>query len=500
MITTATIDILLVEDNLPDAQYVQEMLPAAVYAVNHAQNLGAAKKLLEDKSYSAILLDLSLPDGHGLATLLSMMGTTPSTAIIVLTGLDDEELAVQAVKFGAQDYVLKRDINENTLGRSIRYAMERKESEKSLHQSVVKAQAAALNLKLALNVSQTGVWLWYPNRDDGVCDDLTLSLIGRSPLPSGNALNSFLDCVHTDDRDMVMHALQEALHLKKEYDVEYRVVHDDGTVRHLAACGQCLYDEAGQPLHVIGLCRDVTKRRLEEENSKRLALLEQREEFMATISHDLKGPLIGANSVLESLARLEMGPLSNHQTEILLQLRNSNGALLLRVQNLVELYRYENGAQTIEFESVDIVALVREYVQELAPLAKISRIRLVAEAPEKVGHIWANESAIRRVLQNLVDNAMKFMPDGGDITLRLHETVNAVTLEVVDTGPGIPPDEQKSLFQRFAQGRIGKRYNPGTGLGLYLCKQIVEAHRGSISCQSTQGEGATFLVILPAMV
>jgi signal transduction histidine kinase len=112
----------------------------------------------------------------------------------------------------------------------------------------------------------------------------------------------------------------------------------------------------------------------------------------------------------------------------------------------------------------------------------------------------ADEKAIRRMLQNLLDNALKFTPRGGAISLKLQNLDEKIVVEIGDTGPGISYEEQKLLFQRFSQGKSGRKYTPGTGLGLYLCKQIVDAHQGEIVCISVEGAGTTFRICLPTAV
>lgn len=111
--------------------------------------------------------------------------------------------------------------------------------------------------------------------------------------------------------------------------------------------------------------------------------------------------------------------------------------------------------------------------------------------------VRADTSSIERVVQNLLDNALKFAPDSGAIKVRLVSTDPNTILEIEDNGPGIAPEEQSLLFKRFYQGAAGKRYTGGSGLGLYLCKQIVVAHSGSIECQSKPGQTTVFRVSLP---
>lgn len=361
---TKPISILLVEDSKPDARYVQEMLKPPAYAHTHKLSLADAQEC-EPSSFDVLLLDLTLPDASGLESFLAMLGWAPSLPIIILTGLDDEDIAVKAVQLGAQDYILKKEISEHTLSRTIRYAIER---------------------------------------------------------------NQF------------------------------------------------------------------------QENTKRLAVFEQHEEFMATLTHDLKNPLIGANRILELMAEQVMGGVSPKQAKLLLQLRDSNKLLLSMIQNLIEVYRFERDVDSVRLEDTNLLTIINQCVDEIEPIAEHRGISLMANLPPEIKNVLADADSIRRVVQNLLGNALKFTPDGGQIRLAIYATIKSVIVEIGDTGPGIPADEQVRLFQRFSQGRVGRKYTPGTGLGLYLCKQIVDAHHGEIVCESKEGVGTTFKVSLPTAI
>jgi signal transduction histidine kinase len=164
------------------------------------------------------------------------------------------------------------------------------------------------------------------------------------------------------------------------------------------------------------------------------------------------------------------------------------------VQNLIEVYRFENGKPTLTLELVALDQIASPTVNELAVLAADKGIQLIQNIPENLGGIAVDRQSIRRVLQNLLDNAIKFSDRGGAVQIIAEEEVHAITIHVKDTGIGIPADEQGSIFERFVQG---KRRTVGSGLGLYLCKQIVTAHKGTITCSSIEGRGTTFSVRLP---
>jgi signal transduction histidine kinase len=180
-------------------------------------------------------------------------------------------------------------------------------------------------------------------------------------------------------------------------------------------------------------------------------------------------------------------------------LRRSNHQLLVMVQNLIEVYRYEAGQPVLAFEELDLFEVIRIPIRELKALADHRAVQLIEDLPKTVARVSADRLAIRRVFLNLLDNALKFTAQGGSIQVTAELNDKNVIVHVSDTGIGISEKDQAQLFQRFWQGESGKRYAPGTGLGLYLCKQIVGAHSGNISVASIENQGTTFSVTLPRL-
>ncbi len=357
------IKVLLIEDSIPDAKFVRTLLPKQQYDFVHVISLADAAQEIKKFPFDVVLLDLSLPDASGLESLESLQQSDVDIPIVILTGLNDEDTALRAMKLGAQDYVQKSDVNASFLERSIRYAIER-------------------------NVS--------------------------------------------------------------------------------------------------------------EQDRKRLAVLEQREEFMATLTHDLKNPLMGTNRVLELLAEQAMGSISDEHAELLLQIRDSNKLLLAMIQNLLDVYRFEKDINAVVLANTHLRDVLSSCLKDITPFAESKKIQIKTSYSETMTTVVADAMAMRRVFQNLLDNALKFTPAGGQISLKVAPTNGSVCVEIEDNGPGMSKDELSRIFNRFAQGRAGRKFSPGTGLGLFLCKQIVEAHNGQIVCQSQEGQGAKFLVTLPA--
>jgi two-component system sensor histidine kinase/response regulator len=255
------------------------------------------------------------------------------------------------------------------------------------------------------------------------------------------------------------------------------------------------------------ICKPVDKKellarvrallRLKHSMDEQLFLSQRREDFVTRLTHDLRTPLIAADQFLKLRKEVVFGNTLSAMRESLEQMAQSNQTLLSMVDTLLEVYQYEAGGKTLDFFVVDLWELCQQVVQELMPLADVKHLTLKAVLTEgtkaSLVSVRGDRLELRRLLTNLVGNAIRFS-DAGSVEVRLNSTVQGVTIEVEDTGIGMNPEEQLLLFDRFRQGKHQRR---GNGLGLYLSRQIVEAHQGNISVSSTVGKGSRFTVYLP---
>ncbi|MBX9668178.1 MAG: PAS domain-containing protein [Candidatus Obscuribacterales bacterium] len=256
------------------------------------------------------------------------------------------------------------------------------------------------------------------------------------------------------------------------------------------------WDLAAWPLkdkknQVIGVC--VSTMEVDERSN----VDKQREDFIATLVHDLKTPLIGADRTLELIINGTLGDVDESQSEVLQMVRRSNQGLLRMVQNLIEVYRYDFSDPDLAFEHVSLFDLSSECARELMAVAEQKHIAFELNLPLGHGGVQIDALAIRRVVLNLIDNAIKFTASRGVVRVWGEETPNQVMVHVKDTGIGIADNELNKVFEKFWRSERGKGQAVGTGLGLYLCKQIVDAHQGDIAVASDEGRGTTFTIMLP---
>jgi signal transduction histidine kinase len=235
---------------------------------------------------------------------------------------------------------------------------------------------------------------------------------------------------------------------------------------------------------------------LARKNEQLLEADRLKDEFVALISHDLRTPLTSIIGYLE--LTLDDGNLSEEQRGYLRVADRNADRLLHLVNDLLFVARLEAGELNLQPSELDLAALARQSVSEAGPRASAGGVELTCET-DGVVPIQADKGRMFQLLDNLVSNAIKFTPAGGGVRVSVGPANGVVRLQVTDTGIGIDPAEQGRLFERFFRtASVAEQQIPGTGLGLYIARVIVEAHGGSIEVASRPGEGSSFCVEFPS--
>lgn len=428
------------------------------------------------------MTDLGLPDARGLEVLEGLREYTGKVPIVIVSGLDDEAVAQAAISQGAQDYLIKGQIDESNLVRSIRYAIIRFQTEHIARHKVATERDLLQSL-----LEGTPVSIARFDKNHRISTSNTAfknNFLSASACDDFPSIKTLLPGISEEHWDAV---LTKAV----PFCLEGITLQRSG----LAPYDVFAWAVLDRDQHINGgifMAVDA---------SERLNHDRHRQEFIAELAHDIKNPLIGANRVLENLLEGALGDVDEQQKIFLTEIHRSNDGLLTLLRNVLDVYRFDTSSVELAKEAVDFELIAGKAAATVIPMARSNRIALQIKVAEELPIVHGDPMAIQRLLTNLLHNAIKFSKPGGEVILMVNGNADQVVVSVSDNGTGISPRDQEYLFRRFGQGR-SKYYKQGagTGIGLYLCKKIAEAHNGSIDCMSRLGEGTTFEVKLPANV
>ncbi len=354
-----------------------------------------------------------------------------------------------------------------------------------LHQSVADARG---RLEALIKASRDGLALISMDQKILVCNAAVLDML-RLPGPPETWLNRPLGDILRALRPSQPHVAHVLLtetrrvrngnHAPGEGEYEIAPRHIQWSNLPVVA--------GDQPLGRLLVFRDVTEERL---------LAQMRQDLTHTMVHDLRNPVSGINISLRMLNEDVAEPLSKSQKEIVNIALHGTERLLELVNAILDVSRLESGQMPIERRWAALADIVAEVMEIESALAATKQLQLETNLPDNLPPLWADPGLMRRVLQNLVGNAIKFTPKTGAVRLAAALIPGQPTLQVrvSDTGPGIPLELQSILFQKFVTGRLIGR---GSGLGLAFCRLAVEAHGGKIWVESELGKGSDFIFTLP---
>jgi signal transduction histidine kinase/FixJ family two-component response regulator len=428
-----------------------------------------------------IVSDFVMPGMDGLAFLAKAKDALPEVTTVLLTGYADKESAIQAINtIGIYQYLEKPWDNEQ-LKQVIQNGIERSNllsRLKAANQSLeAKVQARTAELQAVLDHSADGIVVldaehqvvsfnpvashWIPTPPHLPCPVSNMLSLTQA----NQSLEAFLD--HLGTSSLPAPSFPTALWGEQPVELS----------------ASPLPEQKGTVL----VLRDI---------APRLAVERLRDDFMSTLTHDLRTPLLANIQTLELMLKGACGALNDQQMAILPMLVKSNQDLLGLVNALLEVYKYEAGKQRLLFDTVNLADMASAVCDELLVLSQNKQQQLKRDYELTNLPIVADKQQLKRVLVNLLGNAIHYSPEGAQVTVRLWQDESHAHFAVEDTGRGIPQQDLGKLFQRFSQG-TSKQRSSGTGLGLYLSRQIIEAHQGYIGVESTEGHGSCFYFQLP---
>ncbi len=323
--------------------------------------------------------------------------------------------------------------------------------------------------------------------------------------------NFWADHIHPEDRQRALEFCRACTQQGEDHALEYRAIAADGREVWLADIVRVISDSEGTPTVLRGLMIDITERVRAEQERATLLIAEQdargraeaavraRDEFLSIASHELRNPVAAVKGAAQLLRRLwERGQLTDdridHYSATMVEMGDRIGRLL---QDLLDVGRLERGQFELRIDDVDLADAVRHVVDDVS--TNLAAPRIHVGAAERSTRVMADRDRVQQVLQNLLDNALKYSPPDSSIDVTLHREAGGVAVRVRDRGIGLPPGSEEDIFKPFGRGPNAAAL-PGMGLGLYISRRLAEAHGGRLEVSSDGlGRGSVFTLWLPAI-
>ena len=378
-----------------------------------------------------------------------------------------------------------------------------------VRQSEIKLRKSEERLNRSQTFANIGTWDWNITTGDLFWSERIGPLFGYGEQEIDTTYDNFLAAVHPDDRSMVTESVAWCVESGVKYDIEHRIVTQDGDIRWVQERGDVTRDHDGNPLHMLGVVQDITRRKkAENEREQATANLnlakeeaenanKAKSEFLSSMSHELRTPL---NAILGFSQLLELddeAPLSECQKENIDHITQSGWHLLELINEVLDLSKIEAGKVGLSLENTMLKDVLDDCLTLIGPLANEHDIRLINNIEPHIQSslFYVDRTRLKQILLNLMSNAVKYNSKQGSVTFTASELNNgAVRIHVTDTGKGLNKESKSHLFKPFERVGAENTNIEGTGIGLVITKQLVELMGGNIGFESESGKGSTFWV------
>jgi signal transduction histidine kinase/CheY-like chemotaxis protein len=493
--------ILLLEDDARDAELIQELLEADQFDcdVIRAQTRAEFVAGLESAGIDIVLADYKLPSFDGISALKLALDARADLPFIFVSGSLGEEVAIEALKIGATDYVVKSRLSRlvPSVQRALREARERAERKKAEEAF----RRSEMYLAEAQRLSRTGSFGWDPASGEIYWSNESYRIFECEPTINPT-IRVVLDRTHPDDRMRLRQILDRASIERSEFIAEHRLLMADGSVKYVSAVARPLTAEDPQSFVFVGAIMDITERNRAEEERERLSQLElvlahmnrvsMMGELAASLAHEIKQPIaaaaLNAQACTNWLHRDAPDVTEASKAALAMVAAAARaGGIIDRVCSL-----YRRG--TPERNLVDLNDIVREMSVLLADVANRNAISIRTELDPELPTTIADRVQLQQVLMNLMLNGIEAMQDTcGELTVASKRTEDdQLLISVSDTGIGLSIDEAERIFDAFFTTKP-----QGTGMGLSVSRRIIASHCGRLWASPNTGRGATFQFTLP---
>jgi PAS domain S-box-containing protein len=364
-------------------------------------------------------------------------------------------------------------------------------------------------LLYAAENADIGLWFWDLGKEDIFTTPKLNEFFGLGPdeIMTSEKAN---EIIHPDDRRIREDALERARTNHDPYNIEYRVI-VNGETRWLLVGGKTFPGSATTSTFMMGSARDITHQKISQEELRQISISEKKardsieeaikakDQFIAMVSHELRGPL---NSILGWVKILLTKDVDEKATRNALETIERSARVQAKLINdLVDSSKIISGKLNLEFHPVNVVDAVAFVIESQKPLAEAKNIRLKYSNKFKDIRVNADLARVQQIFSNLITNAIKFTPDGGEISVKLERENDQVSISVTDNGKGIDAEALPHIFDQFFQARVNESGDKsGLGLGLSIVSTLIRQHGGRVKADSDgYGKGATFVVSFPVI-
>ncbi|MFH2040018.1 MAG: ATP-binding protein [Chloroflexota bacterium] len=471
--------ILLALDNEQVLQLFERSLTAVSYRVTIAHNRDSLDKTLQNTSPALVIIADHFSGGTGLEVSNDMIDRFPTMPVLLFAAQESIDLLRSAMKAGISDCLFP-PLKPSDIAIAVELAMKKslrigdwtrrevKRTTASLEQRVNELQ----RLETIFDHIEDGVIILDSNDHILLVNPAARRVfeIGQEEI-SGN--NIFDIIPHQDLRHLITMGNVNPLQFQEIRFEDERVFN-------------------AQFASIPGIGKAVTL-----QNITYLKQIDHmKNEFVSMVSHDLRSPLTAILGYVELLDRV--GPINDQQKDFIQRVQVSVQNVTALINDLLELGRIEAGISGQD-DIVSLDAVLNIAIDNIIFQIAEKKLNLKTNIPAEVPPLYGNPVRIRQMLDNLLGNALKYTPIGGDIDVSIVLEANQLLLKIADTGPGIPPADQLHIFEKFYRGSNVSTKVTGSGLGLAIVKSIVESHHGRIWVDSVHGKGSTFTVVLPTV-
>jgi signal transduction histidine kinase/CheY-like chemotaxis protein len=410
--------------------------------------------------------------------------------------------------------VVERPVRKRSLVSAVRSALRARRSQYEIRDAIAERERQAQRLsaqdeklRFALAAGRLGSWELDLQAQDYDCSDICKANYGR-PLDLPFTYAELVESIHPDDRDRVQAAMRQSLANQTPYDVEYRVFWPNGEQHSLLVRGRAVYDNLGRATRMAGVSLDITEReRLHEallgSQIELAAQAEQlrtadrlKDEFLATLAHELRNPLAPIRTGLTLLCESTNPDLSRRTLEVM---QRQVSHMVRLIDDLLDVSRITQGKLELKRQRIAVADPVEAAIEASLPALQRGKHTLNRRPSSEALFVDADPTRLAQIIGNLLNNAAKYTPNGGNIELAVKSEGATVAISVTDDGLGLPKECLNDVFEMFNQvDQSLHRAQGGLGIGLALVRKLVEMHGGSVAAESAGlGQGSRFTVRLP---